>query len=62
MVESDTESDPEEQPAKQIQVKGNLVSSVSKFLDQVLQANTGDDDEDASKPWVNVLRQAFGLA
>ncbi len=48
MVESDTASNQEEQHAEQIQVKSNSVSNVSKFLDQVLHADTGDDNEDAS--------------
>ena len=37
LVESESDSDQDEQPAKQVQVKSNSVSSVSKFLDQVLQ-------------------------
>ncbi len=48
LVESESDYDQDEQPAKQVQVKGNSVSSVSKFLDQVLQTTTVDEDEDAS--------------
>jgi hypothetical protein len=48
LVESESDSDQDEQPAKQVQVKSNSVSSVSKFLDQVLHTTTVDEDEDAS--------------
>ncbi len=48
LVEPESDSDQDEQPAKQVQVKSNSVSNVSKFLDQVLQTATVDEDEDAS--------------
>ena len=48
LVESESDSDQDEQPAKQVQVKSNSASNVFKFLDQVLQTTTVDEDEDAS--------------
>jgi hypothetical protein len=43
-VESESDSDQDEQPAKQVQVKSNSASNVFKFLDQVLQTTTVDED------------------
>jgi hypothetical protein len=48
LVESESDSEQDEQPAKQVQVKSNSVSNVSKFLDPVFQTTTVDEDEDAS--------------